>query len=185
MPFWRGNRYSTGAGSHAQVEQLIRRGREIYIVSPYIDNYYAALIRRHAGRKRFYILSSSMKGNARRILESRGSWASVAVFAASVVVILCILFALSLLSPGIAVLAVLAVLARIAVFKHFSGNRIRLKVPGRFVHAKMYISERMAITGSANLTYNGMHSNIEHMETVYDPRTILELKKQFWKIWDA
>ncbi len=185
MPFWRGKSYSSGRGSYREVERLLAKGREIYIVSPYIDAYYAALIRRYAHRKRFYIISSSLDAKARRILRSRGSPMGVAIFIVIVIFICWILFVLSLLTFQIAVLAAVVVLARMAVFRIFSGNRIKLKVPRSFVHAKMYISERMAISGSANLTYKGMHGNVEHMEVAYDPKTILDFKKQFWGMWDS
>jgi phosphatidylserine/phosphatidylglycerophosphate/cardiolipin synthase-like enzyme len=185
MPFWRKRSHSSGVDNYRQVERLLERGKEIYIVSPYIDPYYASMIRKYANRKRFYIISSSLDAKARRILESRGSWLSVIIFALFVVAISIVLLALSLLSMAIMLIAALAIAARIVVFKAFARNRIRLKVPGRFVHAKMYISERMAISGSANLTYKGMHSNVEHIDIAYDPKEILEFKKEFWRIWNS
>jgi len=36
-------------------------------------------------------------------------------------------------------------------------KNIRLKVPKEFIHAKFYVGDNEAITGSANLTYRGMH----------------------------
>ncbi len=185
MPFWSRNRYSSGVDSYRYVEKLIRGGKEVYIVSPYIDAYYAALIRRYANWKRFYIISSSLDENAKKILESRGSWMGVGIFAVFVVFVSWILFALSLFSLDILILALAAILARVIVFKFSTRNRIRLKVPRSFVHAKMYISERMAISGSANLTYRGMHSNVEQIEVVYDQKAILDFKKRFWSMWDS
>ncbi len=179
------SRHSGGMDNYRQVERLISHGKEVYIVSPYIDPYYAAMIRRYAHRKRFYIISSSIESKARQILESKGSWLGVALFVAIVALVLWVLFALSLLNLDIALVALVAVIARIAVFKIFSRNRIRLKVPRRFVHAKMYISERMAISGSANLTYKGMHSNVEHIDIAYGPKEILDFKKEFWRMWDS
>ncbi len=185
MPFWRKNSHSSGVDNYRHVERLLRSGREICIISPYIDAYYAATIRRYANRKRFYIISSKLDTKARSILESGVSWLGVVVFAAVVAFVIWLLFVLMLLTLAILLLAGIAVLARIAVFKVFSRNGIRLKVPRHFVHAKMYMSERMAISGSANLTYKGMHSNVEHIDVIYDPKEILEFKKQFWRIWDS
>ena len=62
-------------------------------------------------------------------------------------------------------------------------NGVSVKVPRNFVHAKMYISGQMAMIGSANLTYSGMHRNIEHMSVIRSSREIGRLASQFWELW--
>ena len=49
----------------------------------------------------------------------------------------------------------------------------------------MYIAEHAAATGSANLTYSGMHRNVEHLSMTYSHDEIRRLEKQFWRLWDA
>jgi phosphatidylserine/phosphatidylglycerophosphate/cardiolipin synthase-like enzyme len=63
-------------------------------------------------------------------------------------------------------------------------KNIMLKTTGEdFVHEKLYISDSMAIIGSANLTYNGTHKNIEHIEIIRDRGEIDELKRHFNSMW--
>ena len=37
--------------------------------------------------------------------------------------------------------------------------------------------------GSANLTYSGMHKNIEHIEVIKEGDRIAELEKHFRQLW--
>ncbi|MDE1811173.1 MAG: hypothetical protein KGH66_03965, partial [Candidatus Micrarchaeota archaeon] len=63
-------------------------------------------------------------------------------------------------------------------------TRLRVRIADKkFVHEKLYIGESTAITGSANLTFNGMHKNIEHIETTADPRKVQELTRHFDELW--
>ena len=66
-----------------------------------------------------------------------------------------------------------------------SCKKIRLKAPKEFVHAKMYVGDETAIEGSANLTYNGMHKNVEQISVTRNEKKIAELKEQFWKLWNS
>ncbi len=184
MFFGAGNRSYSGNDSYRHIDPLIRGGKTIYIVSPYIDSYYAAFIRRYAGGKRFYILSSSMTDSARKILESNGDALGMFLFSGVVAAIDILVYLLGLLSVYIILLSLAAIGARWIVFKLASRNRIVLKVPKSFVHAKLYVSDRMAILGSANLTYKGTHVNVEHIEVVHEPDRIGLLKKEFWKLWE-
>jgi phosphatidylserine/phosphatidylglycerophosphate/cardiolipin synthase-like enzyme len=69
-------------------------------------------------------------------------------------------------------------------FASITGNRnISMVMPKRFVHAKMYISENEAISGSANLTYRGMHRNVEMLEIMHDKESVESMSSTFWKMW--
>ena len=85
---------------------------------------------------------------------------------------------------GSAVLFV-SILALYFAMVDANGSTVKLKIPSKFVHAKMYIGDAEAIRGSANLTFKGMHKNIEHIELTSDPVQIKELEKQFWRIWSS
>ncbi|MDE1850442.1 MAG: hypothetical protein KGH54_01450 [Candidatus Micrarchaeota archaeon] len=174
----------SGKNVHRYVEKLIRNGKEILIVSPYIDCHYASYLLRHSGGKRFYIISSSLDRGARRLLEKgrfpTGLLASTILFAIadSLLYYLGLYLYAGLLSAIILLLAIAT--AFIAAKKP---TNIMLKVPREFVHAKLYISESEAIRGSANLTYRGQHENVEHVEVDYDKQEINRLRGQFWEMW--
>jgi phosphatidylserine/phosphatidylglycerophosphate/cardiolipin synthase-like enzyme len=64
------------------------------------------------------------------------------------------------------------------------GSNIRVKVvTNRFIHEKMYLSDDGAITGSANLTFSGMHRNIEHIDMVNDREKVRGLLGHFEELW--
>ncbi len=173
----------SGTQSHAHVERLLGNSRRLLIISPYIDSYYSDYLSRISSGKRVYVIASSISEKGRKALSSGMSyfgkvWLSLS-FAS-------VLFGAGVLllgyMPGISFFALAAILLFFGVR---SRNSIRLKIPHKFVHAKMYITENGAILGSANLTFRGMHDNVEHIEVVSDPDKIKSLEKQFWEIWNS
>ncbi|MDE1828306.1 MAG: hypothetical protein KGH65_04050 [Candidatus Micrarchaeota archaeon] len=176
----------SGKNVYRYIEKLIKNGKEILIVSPYIDSHYANYILRHCGGKRFHIISSSLDPAAKRLLERgrfpAGLLISTLLFAVadSLLYYFGIYLYAGLLSAVILLLAIAT--AFIAAKKP---TNITLKVPKEFVHAKLYISENEAIRGSANLTYRGQHENVEHVEVAYDRDEIKRLEGQFWDLWKS
>jgi len=75
----------------------------------------------------------------------------------------------------------------LAYLRHKRANsNLQVKViTERFVHEKLYISGNTAISGSANLTYNGMHKNIEHIEVTKDESKIREMRRHFESMWNG
>ncbi len=54
------------------------------------------------------------------------------------------------------------------------------------LHAKMYIiDDKIAITGSANLTERGMYGNYEHIDIKMDPSSVLRIHNEFAKLWNS
>ena len=98
--------------------------------------------------------------------------ANIALFAYGQVALVFVI-----LSTSLAVLSVIYALR--------DDRSIELRVPKGFVHAKMYIGEKTAIVGSANLTYAGMHQNVEHIDVIRDRGQIADLKKQFFSMWNS
>lgn len=171
----------SGSDSYRYVETLIRKGGEVCIVSPYIDGYYARFLSRNSLGKRIYIISSSMDKEAIRILGKRFSVLRflLAILLSAVELYMGILY-------GIYAYALLAVALTLIIgyFASVMGNRnISLVMPRRFVHAKMYISENEAISGSANLTYRGMHRNVEMIEIMHDKESVEGMHRTFWRMW--
>jgi phosphatidylserine/phosphatidylglycerophosphate/cardiolipin synthase-like enzyme len=172
-----------GSASHKYVDRLLREGSEILIVSPYIDGYYARMIKK-SGR-RFYIISSSPTDEAERILS--GGRSLMFSFSVSLAVVAADYLAsiLHLLSTALLIVSVLLILVSALYYIRGSPKVVWLRKPRRFTHAKMYVSDKTAIEGSANLTYKGMHENVEHIGVSYDEARISELRKQFWKMWNS
>ena len=171
----------SGSESYKYVEPLIRKGSTVCIVSPYVDEYYARFLSRNSLGKRIHIISSSMDKEAIRILGKRFSVVRflLAILLSAVELYLGILYSLY----AYALIAVALTLIA-GYFASITGNRnISLVMPKRFVHAKMYISENEAISGSANLTYRGMHRNVEMLEIMHDKESVESMSSTFWKMW--
>ncbi len=176
----------SGRESYKYLEPMIRRSSELYIISPYIDPYYARFLIGNLRGKKVYVISSSIDPRARKLLIGKRDRIALLAY------ILLILsldyvsaavnfhFAVVTLISGVAI-AVLAYL--LATEKKIKG--LHLKVPSSFVHAKMYVSESMAIEGSANLTYKGMHSNVEHITITRSAEGAERLRKEFFRLWNS
>jgi phosphatidylserine/phosphatidylglycerophosphate/cardiolipin synthase-like enzyme len=162
---------------------MLRRERNIMIVSPYIDDYYARYLMRHCRGKSVRILSSSIRPEAARRLKGRDMGLAVA-FALALAALNLVLFSIGREFPALAAISAAAAIALLA-FSYRRRNGISLRVPRDFVHAKIYVGDGMAIEGSANLTYAGMHGNVEHVNITFDKEKIGELKRQFARLWDA
>ncbi|MEM3199718.1 MAG: phospholipase D-like domain-containing protein [Candidatus Micrarchaeaceae archaeon] len=167
----------SGPDSFKFVERLFRRERRLLISSPYICAYYAKMLLRISSRKRIYLITSKEpKSNAEALkyLSRKNPfrlWAYLAAIAAVPA-----FFASIYLSAAFLLLA-------IALFAKKSN--LRIKFASASVHEKLYIGENEAIVGSANLTYSGMHSNIEHIEIIKDKEEIEKITRHFYKLWNS
>ncbi len=176
--------YYSGSDCHEYIDRLILNGEDIQIVSPYVDKHYARFLLDNAGKKRIRIISSSMSAEATRIL-SRNS--NIKIFSAVIVAILGVdyLVYVNLKFPMFVAILLFSAFASYISFVALNPGKTRIVVrkPEGFVHAKLYISENEAIHGSANFTYNGTHSNIEHIEIIKDMERVIKLKKEFEQLW--
>jgi hypothetical protein len=176
--------FYSGSDAYRQINALIEKSNRVLIISPYIDRYYAEFLAKHLN-KRMYIISSSPSKEARHALAGGRFWLGIAAWLAGIfttvaaAAYLLDFKMLLLFSSAFAVFA--AAFAAIAKLR----SRIRLLVPSRFIHAKLYIGDGIAISGSANLTYAGTHRNIEHIEIVRDPEHLKLLERQFWSMWNG
>jgi len=170
---------------YKHVEKLIRSSKNVFIVSPYIDEYYARFLLKHARNKKIYIISSSPEEKAKKML-TKGGFPSLTLLLS----VIMFLFYYLLWLAGLSYVSVLIIgflffalfIVRLSTMKP---KNIRLKVPKEFIHAKFYIGDNEAITGSANLTYRGMHKNIEHLEISSDPDYVEKLRAEFWRMWNV
>ncbi|MEB3755807.1 MAG: phospholipase D family protein [Caldisphaeraceae archaeon] len=71
------------------------------------------------------------------------------------------------------------------ILKNNMNENLEVKIADK-LHAKMYIiDEKLAITGSANLTERGMYGNYEHIDIKMDPKSVLEINNEFNKLWES
>ncbi len=176
----------SGSDSYKFVDRMLNsRGSELLVVSPYIDDYYARALLRASRRRRVRIVTSPDALAHSSFLRSislqrmKGHAKATAYFALLSTIVLYLKF------YYIAVPIVLLALASFTLMlRSRRSTAMQLKViKDKFVHEKLYISNGTAITGSANLTYRGMHKNIEHVEMIRDAREVSALKRHFEELW--
>jgi len=170
---------------YKHVEKLIMRSKNLFIVSPYIDEYYARFLLRHARNKKIYIISSSPEEKAKKILTKGGFPSLTLLLSVIIFSLYYLLWLVGLSYTPILIIGFLFFVLFILRLSTMGPKNIRLKVPKEFIHAKFYVGDNEAITGSANLTYRGMHKNIEHLEIRNDPNYVKKLKAEFWRMWNV
>lgn len=178
------NSYYSGRECYKHTERLLKGGKELLIVSPYIDAYYARFLINNSSGKRIRIISSSMDLEAKNIFSGGRP---IGLFVATVLIVFGIdylIYSIGLLSAVLLIASFLTILAVMILFTRIKYN-ISIKIPKNFVHAKMYITEKGAIHGSANLTYKGMHKNVEHIEITSEKEKVERLRKEFLRIWGS
>lgn len=181
--FGNANSYYSGKECYKFVEGLILSGKEILIVSPYIDAYYARfLVENSAGRK-MRIVSSSLDPEARKILGRKKPLGLLLAGMAIVLGLDYLSYSFGVLSWWLILFSIAVIATYLSLFR-FKRYEIELKIPREFVHVKLYLNEREAIHGSANLTYNGMHKNVEHIEVIREKEKVERLRDEFSRLWD-
>ncbi len=182
------NESYSGDSSYRYVDKLIKNNdRELMIVSPYISDYYIRMLLRK-GNKQIRIITSnsstSYKGTSinKYIMGGTKGYVKATIFFLLLDLISIYLkfsYTTIILSAIVMVLLILA----IRKFAKY-GSNIKVKVSkGKFIHEKLYIGREIAIVGSANLTYNGMHRNLEHIDVIRDRERIDGLKEHFEQLW--
>ncbi|MEM0154780.1 MAG: phospholipase D-like domain-containing protein [Methanothrix sp.] len=175
--------------SYKSVEKLLfSKGRNLYIISPFISTYYLKILKRISSRKNVYLITSeSAFKKSVDIAKSKSIGKPKAAHAA----IILALFAVSyFMREYVIALVFLDAIAAwcmfypIGVVGRSKNGKMHVRiVRGNFVHEKVYISDSAAITGSANLTYSGMHKNTERISIIDDKKEIAELRRHFGELW--
>jgi phosphatidylserine/phosphatidylglycerophosphate/cardiolipin synthase-like enzyme len=182
-----GEGYS-GDQSHRFVDDLIAEKGDLFIITPYIDAFYAERLLRSRSRKVRVITSGAPNNSEALAVLSRGRkpWIRfVGIYFLILAGLLCLahFYTAAILCGVVCVLSVLWIVLRRMILRK-GQLKIEVKVvKNLFVHEKIYIGTDNAIVGSANLTYNGMHKNIEHIEIISDPSRVAELKSHFNRLW--
>ena len=175
--------------SYKSVEKLLfSKGRNLYVISPFVSTYYLKVLKRISSRKNVYLITS--EAAFKKSIEISGSYKFGRPKVAHAAIVLAMFAAAYLASEYIAALIFLDAMAAWCMF-YFIGmaggsrkSRMHVRVVrGNFVHEKVYISDSMAITGSANLTYSGMHKNTERIAIIDSRKDIGELRRHFEELW--
>jgi hypothetical protein len=175
--------------SYKSVERLLfSKGRNLYVISPFVSTYYLKILKRISSRKNVYLITS--ESAFKKSVEISGSRPFGKPKAAHAAAVLAMFVASYLASEYIIALIFLDVMAAWCMFypigmagRSKKGRMHVRVVRGNFVHEKVYISDSMAITGSANLTYSGMHKNTERISIIDDRKEIGELRRHFDELW--
>ena len=180
----------SGNEGYKHVERLFRSSRSIDIITPYIGIQYAKMLYSLAGSgKRIrIIITKGQDSNSAAISylrpkvrsNIRYSLASAVSFIAFV-----LLYLVSLQYEAIMLLLLFLLFTFLALRRAPSNRSISVKYAPGFVHEKIYIGDSEAITGSANLTYSGMHKNTEYLEVIRDSDRIDALEKHFSTLWNG
>ena len=181
----------SGDSSYRYVDRLIKdRDGELMIISPYLSGHYVNMLAKAAQSRKIRVITSNNSMGYRNSKLKNFAVGGTRGYVKAVIFFL-ILDAISIIlnfayTTAILTFIVLAI-AALAYLRYKKTNRnMQVKViTDRFVHEKMYISDNIAISGSANLTYNGMHKNIEHIEVTKDTAKIRELKAHFESMWKS
>lgn len=186
----RGDEQYSGDSSYRFVDRLIRSGgKKLLVVSPYIGTGYAKLLVREARRKKVYVVTSqssleyegSILKGVPEVSAIKGYLKPLAYFSIITAFAVYLNFSYLLLPLALIVLALVAM--SVFTFRRARSN-FQLKVSrDKFVHEKLYITDNEAIIGSANLTFSGMHKNIEHIQIIRDPKKREELEEHFNMLW--
>lgn len=173
-----------GKRAYKYVDKILKDEKNLLIISPYIDDYYAAYLAAHSHGKKIYIISSSITASATKRLHRNDAFRSsiTAIFLS--VSVSWLLFLLDVFNPILAFASIAAGVLLVS-YSFMRRSNIYLKIPKDFVHAKMYVGDSSAVEGSANLTYAGMHKNIESVRPISDPAEVDALKRQFWTLWNS
>ncbi len=181
----------SGRESYKFVEPLLKsKSSELRVVCPFITAAYARLLVGESARKEVSVITSNSEITAAGLkILRKGRRGSVFIKIAIYLLILEVIFFLfKLYLLELAVLPFIVICVMLAAMIHSAAKKRRLRVrvsEEHFIHEKIYITDSCAITGSANLTYAGLHKNVEHLEMTYSTEKIGELRTHFWKLWKS
>jgi phosphatidylserine/phosphatidylglycerophosphate/cardiolipin synthase-like enzyme len=179
----------SGDSSYMYVDKLVKANdRELMIISPYISNFYIKKLVKESGRKRIRVITSessnSYKGSTLKnyISKNMKKYIKATIFMAILVAISLYLHFNYTTPILIGITAILVVIMILKSRKTDENLKVKV-IKDKFVHEKVYIGDDTAIVGSANLTFNGMHRNVEHIDVIKDNSRINDLRDHFETLW--
>ena len=182
----------SGESSYRYTDKLIKESsRELMIVSPYISDYYIKMLVDQAVKKRIRIITSESSLGYKDAKIKNFVRKGLGGYFKTILFFILLDFISIFFKSNYTIIALSAIVSGLIIILIFVYKRqkkaysnIEVKVSKKkFVHEKLYINDGMAIVGSANLTYNGMHKNVEHIEIIRNVRRVLNLKDHFESLW--
>ena len=180
----------SGSESYRYVDPLIQGSRRVWIISPYIGKHYGEMLRNFRSDRDVRIITMNVKENAEGVLalSKRNPRRSHSLFGVSLIMVLLVvlsyIYGLGLYVLAFTILFVIFIYQAIKAEAAKPAGRVKL-MEGKLIHEKVYIGDGVAVVGSANLTYSGMHKNIEHIEVIKEGDRIAELEKHFRQLWNG
>ncbi len=179
----------SGNESYKHIDDLIKNSHYLKIISPYISLFYAKKLVYYSKHKKILIITfkpqtknelSAFKyltklNNSLRFIKLL----IYAILLESVSLFLKFYYVALILLGFFIIIFLLFYL----IYGPITSSNISIKISKKFIHEKIYIGNDLAIIGSANLTYNGMHKNIEYVEIIKDKNKINSLKDHFNSLW--
>lgn len=178
----------SGNESYKFVDKLLEAPGEKRIITPYIDAFYARKLLDASRKGRIWLITSSAPNNKEAMrLISRGRKHRLLLQSFYFLALAAILYVVGLhvVAEISCAIGIVLITVMVAMRTHSRGGQRGVEVKvirSLFVHEKMYLGRDYAIVGSANLTYNGMHKNIEHIETISDAKKLHEMGAHFHKL---
>lgn len=186
----RPNGFYAGRNSYRYIDPLITaKSKRLLIVSPYISANYFRLLNSVSKRKRVRVITAlnSLKEYERLRLKRRRAMRKMLAFAPILAISIAAIIeypAHHAFASWILVVTIAAMVSLIVSTRLSRSANIEVRIPLRgFVHEKLYISDNEAVMGSANLTHNGTHENVEQIERVTDKARIAQLAGHFEELW--
>ncbi|MDE1865924.1 MAG: hypothetical protein KGH94_04790 [Candidatus Micrarchaeota archaeon] len=180
----------SGSDSYRHVEPLLfDRGKELLIISPYIGMRYARKLVGIGRRKRIKIVTSRysqdvvayIRRHSRYLLYGYAKAVSLLAIGAFVSAYFSFYAIAIFAAAGAALISGMGYV----MYRLSRNSQIEARISyRRFVHEKAYISDCAAVVGSANLTYSGLHKNVERVEIITDQDRIEGLRTHFFEIWE-
>ncbi len=164
------------------IEQALRSAeRRIVVVSPWISEEYARLLREKsdAGVNVSLCVSTSEHLEPLRKREIRPEYAAVLFVGFSLVFFG---IAQGVFPTAIAGAALIVFAIYLLVQKTYA---VHVSIPEPFVHAKIYVVDDRAYLSSANLTHAGMHENVEFVVEIDDKDTVDRIVKEIQALTHA
>ncbi|RLI28276.1 hypothetical protein DRO58_02500 [Candidatus Bathyarchaeota archaeon] len=181
----------SGVGPYV-IEKILRAERRVLVCCPYISREYADnLVELSKRGVQVWVLTSDWKGIFRifergKIVRERDFTKSIVLAVLPMLVSSAIVFNVQSALLGLAVGIGLAYKYGV---KFYENTNLKVKVlrrtdSGEFIHAKIYvIDDEYAVTGSANLTYEGMWKNTEHITVYETAEEVMRVKSDFIHLW--
>jgi phosphatidylserine/phosphatidylglycerophosphate/cardiolipin synthase-like enzyme len=178
----------SGSSSYMYIEPLISgRGRTLRVICPFISARYAKLLVGQSARKEVSVITSNsnISADAVRIMK-RGKRFPYLTLSAYFIILSIMIAALRLYLAELVLVPITALIVGItaAHYARPSKQRINVRVASEsFVHEKIYLGDDHAVVGSANLTYSGLHKNVEHIEVIRDSAKLSQMSRHFEELW--